>query len=35
MKAHTKISQSKMTPDTALEFLQEGNHRFLQNLKST
>lgn len=34
MKAHTKISQAKMTPDTALEFLQEGNERFLQNLKA-
>ncbi|WP_298323679.1 carbonic anhydrase family protein [uncultured Dokdonia sp.] len=34
MKAHTKISQAKMTPDTALEFLQEGNQRFLQNLKA-
>lgn len=34
MKAHTEISQAKMTPDTALEFLQEGNDRFLQNLKA-
>ncbi|WP_035335307.1 carbonic anhydrase family protein [Dokdonia sp. PRO95] len=34
MKAHTKITQAKMTPDTALEFLQEGNERFLKNLKA-
>ena len=34
MKTHTKESQSQMTPRKALEFLQEGNSRFLKNLKS-
>jgi carbonic anhydrase len=33
MKAHDKESQSKMTPRRALEFLQEGNNRFVKNLK--
>jgi carbonic anhydrase len=34
MKTHNKESQSKMTPRKALEFLQEGNNRFIKNLKS-
>ena len=33
MKAHTSETQSTITPDKALQFLQEGNHRFVQNLK--
>lgn len=34
MKAHTKESQSTMTPDKSLDFLKEGNQRFQQNLKA-
>lgn len=34
MKAHTKITQDKMTPPKALEFLKEGNERFQNNLKA-
>ena len=30
MKAHNKDSQSQMTPRKALEFLQEGNNRFIK-----
>ena len=33
MKAHTLETQSTITPDKALQFLQEGNYRFVQNLK--
>lgn len=33
MWAHTKESQDKITPQQALEFLKEGNIRFLNNLK--
>ncbi len=33
MWAHTKESQDKITPLKALEFLKEGNVRFLNNLK--
>ncbi|WP_292890288.1 carbonic anhydrase family protein [Nonlabens sp.] len=33
MKVHTKESQDTMTPDKALQFLIEGNERFLNNLK--
>ena len=33
MKAHNKESQSQMTPRKAMEFLQEGNNRFIKNLK--
>ena len=33
MKAHTLETQSTITPEKALQFLQEGNHRFVQNLK--
>jgi carbonic anhydrase len=34
MKAHTKETQSTVTPEKALQFLREGNYRFLNNLKS-
>lgn len=34
MKAHTKETQSSMTPTKALEFLKEGNLRFQNNLKA-
>lgn len=34
MKAHTKETQSTMTPLKALEFLKEGNQRFQNNLKA-
>lgn len=34
MKAHTKETQSTMTPSKALQFLKEGNLRFQNNLKA-
>ncbi|MBU3027974.1 carbonic anhydrase family protein [Zobellia galactanivorans] len=34
MKAHTKETQATMTPEKALNFLQEGNQRFQNNLKA-
>ena len=34
MKAHNRETQSQMTPRRALEFLQEGNKRFVSNLKA-
>jgi len=34
MWAHTKESQDKITPRKALEYLKEGNLRFLNNLKA-
>jgi carbonic anhydrase len=34
MKAHSKETQAQMTPRKALEFLQEGNNRFINNLKA-
>ena len=34
MKAHTKETQSTMTPEKSLQFLKEGNQRFQQNLKA-
>ena len=34
MKAHTKETQASITPRRALEFLKEGNQRFVQNLKA-
>lgn len=34
MKAHTKETQSSMTPEKAIQFLKEGNQRFQQNLKA-
>tara|TARA_B110000046_G_C13016831_1_gene409178 strand:- start:822 stop:1457 length:636 start_codon:yes stop_codon:yes gene_type:complete len=33
MKAHTRETQSKITPQKALKFLKEGNLRFQNNLK--
>lgn len=34
MKSHTKDTQATTTPARALEFLREGNQRFLTNLKA-
>ena len=34
MKAHTKETQSKMTPDQSLKSLKEGNNRFQENKKA-
>lgn len=34
MKTHTKESQAQITARTALEYLQEGNDRFVKNLKA-
>ncbi len=34
MKAHTRETQSTMTPEKAIQFLKEGNQRFQQNLKA-
>jgi carbonic anhydrase len=34
MKAHNRETQAKMTPRKALEYLQEGNIRFVSNLKA-
>lgn len=34
MKAHSKETQAQMTPRKALAFLQEGNNRFVNNLKA-
>ncbi len=34
MWSHTKESQDKITPQLALEFLKEGNLRFINNLKT-
>jgi len=34
MKAHNRETQAQMTPRKALEFLQEGNKRFVNNLKA-
>jgi len=34
MKAHSKETQAQMTPRKALQFLQEGNSRFINNLKA-
>ena len=33
MKAHTLETQNSITPEKALEFLKEGNQRFVNNLK--
>lgn len=33
MKAHTSETQATITPEKALNFLQEGNQRFVNNLK--
>ncbi|WP_421797510.1 carbonic anhydrase family protein [Haliscomenobacter sp.] len=34
MKAHTSVTQSSITPLQAIEFLKEGNERFVNNLKA-
>ena len=34
MKAHSRETQAEMTPRRALEFLQDGNKRFVTNLKA-
>ncbi len=34
MKAHTQETQSQITPRTALQYLEEGNDRFIKNLKA-
>lgn len=34
MRTHTKETQQTTTPQMALEFLREGNHRFVNNLRS-
>ncbi len=34
MRIHTKESQSKITPAIALQYLREGNFRFINNLKA-
>lgn len=34
MKTHTKESQAQITARIALEYLQEGNDRFIKNLKA-
>lgn len=34
MKAHNKETQAQMTPRKALQFLKEGNDRFINNLKA-
>ena len=34
MKTHTKETQQSMNPEKALEFLKEGNQRFMKNLKA-
>lgn len=34
MKAHTKETQSTMTPEKSLRYLKEGNQRFQNNLKA-
>ncbi len=33
MKAHNKITQESLTPETALELLRKGNERFVGNLR--
>lgn len=34
MKAHTRKTQSEMTPELSLEYLKEGNLRFVENLRA-
>lgn len=34
MKTHTKDTQATTTPEMALQFLREGNYRFVNNLKA-
>ncbi len=33
MRVHTKETQATTTPEAALQFLREGNHRFVNNLE--
>jgi carbonic anhydrase len=33
MWGHTKKTQDQVTPEIALEYLKEGNQRFINNLK--
>jgi len=33
MKTHSSVTQATITPAQALEFLKEGNQRFINNLK--
>lgn len=35
MRTHTKETQATVTPKDALQFLREGNYRFLNNLKAS
>lgn len=34
MRAHTRETQQSLTPDRALQFLREGNERFVNNLRA-
>ena len=34
MKAYTKEAQAKMTPDSSIEALKNGNKRFLKSFKA-
>lgn len=34
MKAHTRKSQAEMTPELSLQYLKEGNQRFVENLRA-
>jgi len=34
MRTHTRESQSSLTPDMAIQYLKEGNDRFVNNLKA-
>src|SRR5919206_4828575 len=34
MRTHTRETQATTTPETALQFLREGNYRFVNNLKA-
>lgn len=34
MRAHTKNTQESLTPQDALDYLKEGNHRFINNLRA-
>src|SRR5919112_5670980 len=34
MRTHTKDTQATTTPQSALQFLREGNYRFVNNLKA-
>src|ERR1043165_6019670 len=34
MRTHTKETQDQLTPETALQYLKEGNERFVNNIKA-